>query len=446
MPVGRARRPRLGALGDALIDAYRYALGARGISFASPQIALVAAYVVVYGAGLLAVRGGTDMMAIAVAIVLGLIGIVIGTAVGWQRFGRPERARSEPGARGERLLPLAAFGGLLTAVGLGALVLYFIRIGDLPLFMASAEQARVDAAEVGGAPLRVTSLLAIPGAWILLALGARRGWRSGLAAWVVVLVVASMWILTANRAPAFVAMEVAVVITLLTSGRIRLGRPSVVALVALAMAVVLAAGVFGALRSRSAPFQGPPVPPATTVPGRPPNFPALVRIAIEGYLRVPVQNLQFTLDAVPSRIGWRLGWTYLQPLATVLPGKQTTFDQDIKTALEQSYVGGGTVPGLLGESYGNFGPLGWLVVPLLVAVALAWLFALVRRLDSPAGWALYAWAIVHLANAMIGGLIVASVFPYVAGLALAAGLLIEQRIGFRGLAGTTSKAASKKSV
>lgn len=427
MPVGRVQSARAGTLGAALVDAYRYAIDSRGISFASPQIALVAAYVLTYGAGLLVVRGRTDMTSIVLAIGLGFIGIVAGTAVGWLRFGRPDGEVSSGPASWGGTSALVAFGWLLLAVGLVALVLYFVRIGDLPLFMPSAEQARVDAAEVGGAPLRVTALLSIPGAWTLLGIGARRGWRAGLAAWVLVLVVAAMWILTANRAPAFIAVEVAVVITLLGSGRIRLGRSSVLALVALAMGVVLAAGVFGALRARSAPFQGPPVPPATIVPGRPPNFAALVRIAIEGYLRVPVQNLQYTLDAVPSRIGWRLGWTYLQPLATVLPGKQTTFDQDIKTALQQSYVGGGTVPGLLGESYANFGPPGWLIVPFVLAVVLAWLFGLARRLGSPAGWALYAWALVHVANAMIGGLIVASIFPYVAIGTLSLAILLDMR-------------------
>lgn len=428
MPPGRTRTDRPGTLATALIDAYRYAINSGGISFASPQVALVSAYVLVYGAGLLTVRGATDMAAIVPAIALALIGIVTGTAVGWLRFGRPDDD-AQPRrtvARGG-LSRLVAFGGLLTAVGLVALVLYFVRIGDLPLFMALAEQARVDAAEVGGAPLRVTSLLAIPGAWLLLAAACRRGWRTVIAAWILVIVVAAMWMLTANRAPAFVAIQVAVVITLLASGRIRLRRSSVVAFAGVAIVVVLAAGVFGALRARSAPFQGPPVPPATTVPGRPPNFPALVRIAIGGYLRVPVQNLQFTLDAVPSRIGWRLGWTYLQPLATVLPGKQTTFDQDIKTALQQGYVGGGTVPGLLGESYANFGPPGWLVVPFFLAVVLAWLFALARRLNSPAGWALYGWALVHTANAMIGGLIVASVFPYVAFGCLSLAILLDRR-------------------
>jgi oligosaccharide repeat unit polymerase len=423
MPVGRVRADRSGTLGAAFIDAYRYAFNSRGISFASPQVALVAAYVLVYGAGLLTVRGSTNMATIVPAIAMGFIGIVAGTAVGWLRFGRPDDAVPRASAPEARFPRFVLFGVLLTVLGLAAIVLYFIRIGDLPLFMASAEQARVDAAEIGGAPLRVTSLLAIPGAWLLLAAACRRGWRSVLAAWLLVAVVAAMWILTANRAPAFVAIQVAVVITLLASGRIRLGRASVVALVALALGVVLAAGVFGALRARSAPFQGPPVPPATTVPGRPPNFAALVRIAIGGYLRVPVQNLQFTIDAVPERIGW----PYLQPLATVLPGKQTTFDQDIKTALEQGYIGGGTVPGLLGESYANFGPPGWLIVPFLLAVVLAWLFALARRLASPAGWALYSWALVHVANAMIGGLIVASVFPYVAVACLSVAILLDRR-------------------
>jgi len=72
------------------------------------------------------------------------------------------------------------------------------------------------------------------------------------------------------------------------------------------------------------------------------------------------------------------------------------------------------VPGLLGESYANFGPVGWAVIPGLIAYGLVWLFGLARRHDTVAAWALYAFAIVHAANATISGIIVASPFPYIA--------------------------------
>jgi hypothetical protein len=389
-------------------------------------VAFVAAFVLVYGAGLLTVDRPTDGPTIMVAIGLGLAGVLVGTAIGWRQFGAVETPAASTRAPSVRNSRPAAIGWALVVVGLSGLVLYLVRIGGLPLFMAAAEQARLDAAEVGGAPLRVISLLAIPGSWLVLSDAARRGLRPLVAGWVVVVLVAGMWLLTANRAPSFLAVEVAIVITLLASGRTRLSRRSVTALVGLAMAIVLAAGIVGGVRRTAGPALGPPFPPATTVPARPPNYAALVRIALFSYLRVPVQNLQYTLDAVPDIIGWRLGWTYVQPLATVLPGKQTTFDADLKAALGQTYVGGGTVPGMLGESYANFGPPGWFIVPAVVAVFLAWLFALARRRNSPAAWALYAWAIVHAASSTIGGLIVASVFPYLAYGLLAAALLLSR--------------------
>ena len=107
------------------------------------------------------------------------------------------------------------------------------------------------------------------------------------------------------------------------------------------------------------------------------------------------------MDAVPDRIGWRFGLTYLQPLLTVLPGKQTTFDADLKTALNQHYAGGGTVPGLLGEAFANFGPLGWFLVPFLVGMAITALYRKTRE-GAPELIVLYAYAIIHVS---IGGIL-----------------------------------------
>jgi oligosaccharide repeat unit polymerase len=125
------------------------------------------------------------------------------------------------------------------------------------------------------------------------------------------------------------------------------------------------------------------------------------------------------MDAVPAHLSWRLGYTYVQPLLTALPGHQTTFDQDLKAALHQVYAGGGTVPSLLGESYANFGPPGWLVVPLLLGFLLAWLYRSALARNDPAWWALYAYAIVAVLNANLSGLSVASVFPLIGTIVLA---------------------------
>ena len=218
---------------------------------------------------------------------------------------------------------------------------------------------------------------------------------------------------------------------LLTAGRLRLPWSWTAALAAFALGAVLVAGAIGAVRLASAPMQGPPAPGQTSIPRPPQNYPKLLVVAITGYAKVPVENLRYTMAAVPERIGWRLGLTYLQPLLTVMPGKQTTFDADLKSALEQRYLGGGTVPGLLGESYANFGPLGWAVLPGLIAYGLVWLFSVARRLGTVSAWALYAFVIVQAANGTISGLIVASPFPYVAIAVLGATTLLEWYWGRR---------------
>jgi len=248
-----------------------------------------------------------------------------------------------------------------------------------------------------------------------------------------VAVVASLWILTANRAPGFDAIQVGIATALLAAGTFRLRGFGLVGLAVVALITVMAAGAIGAVRIAPADSSLTPgaspgsiLPSPTPITG-PRDYPALAGHAVESYLKVPVQNLIYTMDAVPSHIGWRLGWTYLQPLVTVLPGTQTTFDADLKAALGQDYVGGGTVPGLLGESYANFGPIGWPLIPGLVAVFLAWLFSVARRHDSTSGWALYAFALIHAANATISGLIVASPFPYLAFGLLGLAVLLERR-------------------
>ena len=428
-PASPVRRPSLGLFegwGRDLGDAFRFALGPEGVAFAAPQLVFVAAYIVVYAAGLVTTPLGTRAPIVLLAVLLGLLGSLAGTAIGWRRFGRPIVPESRPGWRSRPLVALAAG---LVIVGLAALVLYFVRIGGFPILMPYAEQARLDAALTGGAPLRVTSLLALPGAWLLLAMAVRQSGRARLGAALLVAVVAILWILTANRAPGFIAIQVAIATGLLAAGTIRLRGAGLVGLAVVALATVMAAGAIGAVRLAPADTSRNPVlPGASTPPGVPPRVsPALAMRAVESYLRVPVQNLIYTMDAVPTLIGWRLGWTYVQPLVTVLPGTQTTFDADLKAALGQDYVGGGTVPGLLGESYANFGPPGWLVIPGVVAVFLAWLFSVARRLDSPGAWALYAFALIHTANATIGGLIVASPFPYLAYGLLGMAVLLERR-------------------
>jgi oligosaccharide repeat unit polymerase len=415
-------RRTLAGIPNGLAAAYRDAVSGRRLAWASPAVLTVGAYLGFYGTGLVLSGPSPRLWVFALAIALGLAGLLAGIGLGWRAVPGPTRLRPV-----DRRL-LTRFGLLLLGVGLVALVAYFVRIGYVPLFQPGLEQSRVDAAEDGGAPLRVLSLLALPGTWILAAQTvAARDRRGIVMAAIAVAVVAVGFTLTGNRSPAFLAIEVWLIAALLAAGRDRFGGRGVALLALVGILLVLAAGLFGAFRlaSRSDVY-GPPNPHP-----RPPDYRTLTVIAIKGYLVVPIQNLGYTMDAVPERIGWRLGLTYLQPALTVLPGKQTTFDADLKAALDQRYAGGGTVAGLLGEAYANFGPIGWFVVPFLAGAAIMALYR-VSQVGTPELAAFYGYAIAHVSlGGVLSGLSMASVFPFeafaVLGFAVVGLPIVERR-------------------
>lgn len=424
--VGRA----LAGTPAGLVGAYRDAVAGRRLAWASPAVFTVGAYLGFYGIGLAITNSSPRLPVYALAVALGIVGLLAGMGLAWRVVPMP---RLQPVDRRW----LTAYGVLLLGLGLAALVAYLLAIGYIPLFAAGLEQARVDAAEEGGAPLRVLSLLALPGTWILVAQAAAAGARRGLLlAALAVAVVAMGLALTGNRSPAFAAVESGLIVGLLAAKRDRLGGRGVALLALIGIVFVVGAGAFGAYRlaSRGVVF-GPPAPggPAAVAP----NYPLLTAIAIKGYLVVPIRNLGFAMDAVPERIGWRLGLTYIQPILTVMPGKQTTFDGDLKAALDQRYAGGGTVPGLLGEAYANYGPIGWLIVPFLVGAVMIGLYR-VSQSWTPELAALYGYAIAHVSiGGVLSGLFMASIFPFeayaVLGFAVIGLPIVARRLAARGI-------------
>ena len=393
------------AIPDGILGAYRDAFAGRRLAWTSPAAFTIGSYLGFYGLGLVLSGSSPRLPTMVLAVLLGLTGLLGGIGLGWNAFSGPTRLQPV-----DRSL-LTRYALLLLGVGSLALLAYFLTIGYVPLFQASLEQSRVAASEEGGAPLRVLSLLALPGAWILVAQAAvARDRRRLLMAGLAVIIIALAFALTGNRSPAFAAVEVGLIAGLVGVGMGRLGGRGVALLALIGIVLVLGAGVFGAFRlaSRSGVY-GPPVPGERPPPA---NYPGLTAVAIKGYMVVPIQNLGYTMDAVPDRIGWRFGLTYVQPLLTVLPGRQTTFDADLKAALRQQYAGGGTVTGLLGEAYANFGPVGWFIVPFLAGVAITALYR-VSQSGTPELIALYAYAIAHVSiGGVLSGLSMASIFPF----------------------------------
>ena len=241
---------------DGLAAAYRDAFAERRLAWASPPVLTVGAYVGFYGIGLVLSGPSSNLPAMVVAVALGFVGLLAGIGLGWKAISGPTRRK--PVAR----QLLVRYGYLLLGVGLVALVAYFANIGYVPLFQSGLEQARVDAATEGGAPLRVISLLALPGVWILVAEATAVGSRRGIIlAVLAVAVVALGFALTGNRSPSFTAIEVGLVTGLLAAGMVRLGGRGVALLAVGGFVLVLGAGLFGAFRlASSANYRRPAEP------------------------------------------------------------------------------------------------------------------------------------------------------------------------------------------
>jgi hypothetical protein len=412
------RRARIG-LAAAVADVWR----AQTLSIASPLVGFSCAYLAAYAVGaVLQADQVDDPVVMFGAVAIGFVSFLVGVALAWPLnlpTARPARANTGGGG-------VFWLGVTLVGVGVVAIVAYLVAIGQIPLFMADVEQARVDAALAGGAPLRVLSMLSLVGVWLLAAQAGASGRASALVgAAALAAAVGFLQLLTANRSPAFSAVHMTAVAATFAAGWYRLPFRGVAVLLGILVAIVLLAGVVGAYRyGRTPETWRDPVIAEAVASG---NLTSLTGKALRDYLVVPVQNLQLTLKAIPALTPWRVGYTYVQPILTVMPGRQTTFDQDLKAALQQDYAGGGTVPSLLGEAYANFGPFGWVLVPFGIGAGLALLYGHAMKVHTALGWTLYGYALLHAMGGTIGGLFVASVFPYVVYLILGLATFAQRR-------------------
>jgi len=397
----------------------------RAIQIARPTTLVTMTFAVAYGVGFLVAHpliddGPLVAATVAVAILLGWAGMAVGFLVG---FRVPIRRVFAPAA--PDVMPLAWFVVALAAVGLVATVAYFARIGGFPLFMDDIEQARVDAAAVGGGALRTLSTLLLPAAWLAVCRASVIGRERSLA-WGAVGLAMGSQLLTGNRSLAIVALIVPILSGLFIRGYHRARLPHAIALAALAFAFVLAAGALGAYRYSRSPQVWEADPQIGRAAARG-DWVALGARAIRDYLVVPSYNLRLTMAAVPDRIPFQFGHTFVQPLLTALPGHQDTFDADLKEALGQDYPGGGTVPGWIGEGWANFGWIGVVLWPLVGATAISVLYRVATGVRDPALWTLYAYALLHLSGGLVGGLFVASVFPFVSYAVLACAVFLVRR-------------------
>ena len=274
-----------------LADAWQDLWAQRGFAIVSPLFAFPLAFTLAYGLGAIlhGSRIGDRAVLVGLAAVVGLAAYLLGVAIAW----RPIRIEVKPDDRWDFDHVVAVGASALIAVGIVASIAYLAAIGGIPLFMESVESARVLAAQQGGAALRVSALLALPGLWLLAGQAGARG-RLGplLTVAFLAIVVALLQIFTANRAPAFTAIETSVLAAVLGAGLYRL-RAAGIALLGLVVLVLIAlAGAVGGYRLSRTPatWRDPDIAYAVASG----EFGGLILKGVQNYLVVPVQNFAAT--------------------------------------------------------------------------------------------------------------------------------------------------------
>ena len=84
-------------------------------------------------------------------------------------------------------------------------------------------------------------------------------------------------------------------------------------------------------------------------------------------------NIQYILNAVPDKIPYQYGYTFLINIIMLKPGPDLDFTLWLKEQLRMQYSGGGLTPTLVGEFYINFGIIGIYIGFIFLGIIAAWL-------------------------------------------------------------------------
>jgi len=308
------------------------------------------------------------------------------------------------------------FEKILFLIGIIGYCLYIFQIGQIPLLMNNLEQARVDASLKGGAILNILSYFLIFSSTIgflnyaIIKVKKINVKHHSILRYIIAVV---CLLSLGNRAPVFSLLFSSLLIYIFVrfKGKIKLPRLLLIGTLS-GIGVFIFVGGFGAYRviNTTSFYSYPEF--SNYLDSK--NYFGLMFYVFNHYLTVGFENFMRVLLVVPEILNYRMGTSYFDSLLTILPGTQYTLDMQIKMALNQSYLGGGTVPSVLGEAFANFGSLGWFIVPFASMFLLKLLYRIYQNNSNNLfTMIIYIYLLNHFSNSLLSGLAASSILPFV---------------------------------
>lgn len=307
------------------------------------------------------------------------------------------------------------FSKIIFILGVIGFSINIIKVGTLPIFLTDLEQGRVEASLAISGYVRILVYLLIPSGIIsfnnYLELKKRNtSFTTSFLMWILSIV---LLLTLGNRSPAFTIILISILIFIFNNGSfkfsvfklIKYGIPTII------ITLVFVGGI-GAYRVINTPSMWNYVEYKPLLDQK--KYFELAMFSFFHYFSIGVNNFIDMLKVVPHIIPLQYGKTYVMPLMTILPGTQYTLDIQIKNALGQTYLGGGTIPSFLGEAYINFGLVGAIVSPVISLKLIESLRKQFLIKKSVGNKIIYVYIFFYLCYSQLAGIASTSVFPIIA--------------------------------
>lgn len=316
---------------------------------------------------------------------------------------------------GVKLKKSKIFANVVFLIAFLGFLLFIKKVQTLPIFLSNLEQSRVNSSLDVGGGLRIviyffiiSGIISMQNIYYSNILNIKKG--GSIFVWFMSII---CLISLGNRSPAFTIIAVSIFIYLFSKNQTKFKLKDIFKiLVPSAILIYLFVGGIGAYRVLKTPEMWSYKEYVDLISNK--NYFGLVNFSFFHYFSIGIGNFINLLAVVPSIIKFQYGYTYLMPIITFLPGKQYTIDMILKTALGQTYLGGGTIPSFLGEAYINFGFWGPFLVPLLTLCLLIFLKYRYCLVPSLGNQIIYIYIYSYLCFSQLSGIAATSAFPLVA--------------------------------